>query len=112
MFVLSFKKKNLFKFKFLLKTVTGDTLVLNDGIYKTAISKVKKENITSDIQKLQAGLEIPPPVFFCSIEVNSQMEENRLNYALKCLQREDPTLRVEMNDEQNAGQTIIQGMRF
>jgi translation elongation factor EF-G len=40
------------------------------------------------------------------------MEENRLNYALKCLQREDPTLRVEMNDEQNAGQTIIQGMRF
>jgi elongation factor G len=59
---------------------------------------------------LLAGLQVPPPVFFCSIEVTSQSEENRLSFALKCLQREDPTLRVISNDEETLGQTIIQGM--
>lgn len=92
------------------KTVTGDTIVLSESTYKAAISKVKKESIESDLNHLQASLQIPPPVFFCSVEVASQSEENRLQYALLCLQREDPTLRVELNTEGNWGQTIIQGM--
>lgn len=57
-----------------------------------------------------ADLDIAQPVYFCTVEPNSEAEEKRLNYALECLQREDPSLKVQINDEENNGQTIIQGM--
>ena len=98
-------------FSIYLKTVTGDTIVLNEKIYKSAIQKLEKSHVEADIKLLEAGLQIPPPVFFCSIEVNTQIEENRLKFALNCLQREDPTLKVIFDDEvSNSNQTIIQGM--
>ncbi len=59
---------------------------------------------------LLSELEVPPPVYFCTVEPNSEAEEKRLNYALECLQREDPSMRVLFNDEENFGQTIVQGM--
>jgi elongation factor G len=38
-------------------------------------------------------------------------ETNRLVYALKCLQREDPSLKVQYEDDmENMGQVVIQGM--
>lgn len=49
-------------------------------------------------------------MYFCTVEPSSEAEEKRLNYALECLQREDPSLRVLFNDEDNFGQTKIQGM--
>ena len=56
------------------------------------------------------SLEVAQPVFFCTVEPSSEAEEKRLAYALECLQREDPSLKVIYNDEENFGQTIIQGM--
>ncbi|KAL3875008.1 hypothetical protein ACJMK2_037950 [Sinanodonta woodiana] len=55
-----------------------------------------------------AGLQIPPPVFFCSIEAPSVSSQKVLDLALQCLQREDPSLRVETNPD--TGQTILSGM--
>ena len=57
-----------------------------------------------------ADLDVAQPVYFCTVEPKSEAEEKRLNYALECLQREDPSLKVLLNDEENNGQTIIQGM--
>jgi elongation factor G len=45
-----------------------------------------------------------------TVEPNSESEEKRLLFALECLKREDPSLRVVVNDNDNLGQTIIQGM--
>lgn len=56
------------------------------------------------------NLDVAQPVYFCTVEPASEAEEKRLNYALECLQREDPSLRVLLNDEDNFGQTTIQGM--
>lgn len=56
------------------------------------------------------GVNNTPPVYFCSIESSKEQEERMLNYALECLEREDPSIRVIFNDEENMGQTIIQGM--
>jgi elongation factor G len=59
---------------------------------------------------MEVNVEVPPPVFFCTVEPPSDAEEKRLNFALACLQREDPSLKVLINEEENLGQTIIQGM--
>lgn len=42
-----------------------------------------------------AGLQVPSPVFFCSIEPPSMAYQKDLDLALECLQREDPSLKVE-----------------
>jgi elongation factor G len=55
-------------------------------------------------------MDIPPPVFFCTVEPETDADEKRLNFALQCLQREDPSLKVIFNDDENLGQTILQGM--
>lgn len=63
-----------------------------------------------DHHVLKNNVEVAPPVYFCTVEPRSEAEEKKLNYALECLQREDPSLRVSTNEEDNLGQTIIQGM--
>eukprot|EP00802_Teleaulax_amphioxeia_P006261 Tamp_06265.p1 GENE.Tamp_06265~~Tamp_06265.p1 ORF type:complete len:839 (-),score=198.78 Tamp_06265:241-2724(-) len=76
-----------------LKTTrTGDTLVLSSD--KPAV--------------VMSGLEIPPPVFFCSIEVDSNAEQDKLDAALQCLAREDPSLVVREDPE--TGETQMGGM--
>ena len=59
---------------------------------------------------MSIDLDVPPPVYFCTVEPAAESEEKRLNFALECLQREDPSLRVIINSEENFGQTVIQGM--
>jgi hypothetical protein len=59
-------------------TRTGDTLVLSSDKDKACL----------------LGLEVPPPVFFCTVEVESAAEEKDLNFALDCLAKEDPSLVV------------------
>lgn len=41
-----------------------------------------------------AGVEVPSPVFFCSIEPPSMSHQKALDHALECLQKEDPSLKV------------------
>lgn len=54
------------------------------------------------------GLEAPTPVFFCTIETYSEMTQKQLDVALKNIRREDPSLRVRIDDQ--TGQTILLGM--
>ena len=80
----------------LKETITGDTLV----------SSMKFAQNT----KLRLpGIEVPDPVFFCSIEPPSLSKQKPLELALKNLVREDPSLRLHVGDENN-GQTILSGM--
>lgn len=55
-----------------------------------------------------AGMTIPDPVFFCSIEPPSMAFQKSLEQALECLLREDPSLRIRVDPD--TGQTIIGGM--
>lgn len=70
------------------------------------------ELLTDDTESLDtpvlAGLEIPSPVFFCSVEAPSVSSQKDLDYALECLQREDPSLSAKLNPD--TGQTILCGM--
>lgn len=83
-------------------------MVLNKQIYEKACERLKKED-KDETSLMHVGLDIAPPVFFCTVEPESEAEEKRLNFALECLEREDPSLKVLMNEEENLGQTIIQG---
>ena len=56
-----------------------------------------------------AGVQIPDPVFFCSIEPPSMSAQKSLDIALANLAREDPSLRIEVNEDAN-DQTILSGM--
>ncbi len=76
----------------LKEAVTGDTLA------KGANKKSGK----------LAGIELPDPVFFCTIEPPSMGKQKQLDLALANLAREDPSLRVIQSDQDN-DQTILQG---
>lgn len=41
------------------------------------------------------GINIHPPVFLCSVESESPSVQRKLDLALECLKREDPSLTVE-----------------
>lgn len=51
---------------------------------------------------------VPEPVFFCSVEAPSPSKQKVLENGLIRLQREDPSLKVEM--EKESGQIILSGM--
>lgn len=53
-------------------------------------------------------IQIPPPVFFASIEPNSLKDEKDLHDKLNLLLREDPSLHVTQDED--TGQTLISGM--
>lgn len=100
------------------ETITGDTLVSSASAAQSA-QRAHKNNkstsaelLTDDTESLDtpvlAGLEIPSPVFFCSVEAPSASSQKDLDYALECLQREDPSLSAKLNPD--TGQTILCGM--
>ncbi|CEG49300.1 translation elongation factor g [Plasmopara halstedii] len=74
-------------------TFTGDTLVS------------AKE---SGHHVILPGVQIPKPVFTCSIEAESSAKQKDLETALENLQREDPSFIVTFDDE--TGQTLMSGM--
>ena len=84
----------------LKETITGDTLV----------SSMKFANSHSDLNL--PGVEVPDPVFFCSIEAPSLSKQKALEQALRNLTREDPSLRLQVTDDENnnSDQTILSGM--
>ncbi|XP_050404706.1 ribosome-releasing factor 2, mitochondrial isoform X1 [Patella vulgata] len=97
----------------LKEIITGDTLTNSKSTALAAATKYHtKMNMEADNNNnnlaILAGFEVPSPVFFCSIEPPSLAAQKHLDNALYCLQREDPSLTVEVNEE--TGQTILMGM--
>jgi elongation factor G len=62
----------------------------------------------TSVPLILAGMAIPRPVFFCSIEPPSIGFQKQLDSALEILAREDPSLQVSY--EKDTGQTILGGM--
>lgn len=79
---------------------TGDTLLSYAGNKPTP-----PEPLTS----LQLRpIDVPPPVFFTSVEPHSLSDEKRMQESLALLLREDPSLHVNVDEE--SGQTLLSGM--
>ncbi|XP_006901492.1 PREDICTED: ribosome-releasing factor 2, mitochondrial [Elephantulus edwardii] len=98
----------------LKNTATGDTLVASKSSALAAAHRAKREGDKKHRRSngaerlLLAGVDIPEPVFFCTIEPPSMAKQPDLDHALKCLQREDPSLKVKLDPD--SGQTILCGM--
>uniref|UniRef100_A0AAR2LI35 Elongation factor G2 n=1 Tax=Pygocentrus nattereri TaxID=42514 RepID=A0AAR2LI35_PYGNA len=101
----------------LKQTVTGDTIVSSKASAAAAARRAQKgaeEKRGSALSNREssslvlAGVEVPDPVFFCSIEPPTMSKQADLEHALNCLQREDPSLKVRTDPD--SGQTILCGM--
>ncbi|KAF7195775.1 Ribosome-releasing factor 2, mitochondrial [Pseudocercospora fuligena] len=81
---------------------TGDTLISYHGANP-------KAGPPSPVNTLQLRpIDVPPPVFFVSVEPNSLAEERHIKESLEILLREDPSLHVSVDEE--SGQTHLSGM--
>lgn len=81
---------------------TGDTMVSYTG-------SNPKTGPPGDVKELLLRpIEVPPPVFFVSVEPNSLAEERHVKESLDMLLREDPSLYVSIDEE--SGQTHLAGM--
>ena len=79
---------------------TGDTLVAYHG---------NKSIPPEPLDMLQLRpIEVPPPVFFASIEPRSLREEKEMHEKLALLLREDPSLHITQDED--TGQTLLSGM--
>ncbi|PWA26432.1 hypothetical protein CCH79_00001113 [Gambusia affinis] len=99
----------------LKQTVTGDTIVSSKASAAAAARRAQSDGGTgtkrgdrSDIGIVLSGVEVPDPVFFCTIEPPTTAKQADLENALNCLQREDPSLKVRVDPD--SGQTILCGM--
>ena len=85
-------------------TKTGDTLISLDAEKNAKNSKGKGggvgklSSMESGLLTL-AGISVPEPVFFCSIEAESSSHEKDLVVALERLMIEDPSLSVDFDDD-------------
>jgi len=83
-------------------TRTGDTLISYAGTNP-------KVGPPAPINSLQLRpIDVPPAVFFVSVEPNSLSEEKHIKESLNLLLREDPSLHVTIDEE--SGQTHLSGM--
>lgn len=81
---------------------TGDTLLVYQGLGAN-------KPLPKPIDTLQLRpIDVPPPLFFTSIEPNSLAEEKNLNDSIQLLLREDPSLSVNVDKE--SGQIHLSGM--
>ncbi|XP_036435832.1 ribosome-releasing factor 2, mitochondrial [Colossoma macropomum] len=101
----------------LKQTVTGDTVVSSKASAAAAARRAQKGveekrgsagSGRESSSLVLAGVEVPDPVFFCSIEPPTMSKQADLEHALNCLQREDPSLKVRTDPD--SGQTILCGM--
>ncbi|NWU85462.1 RRF2M factor, partial [Onychorhynchus coronatus] len=97
----------------LKQSATGDTIVSSKASAVAAARRAgrdagEKRSVSDVDSLLLAGVEIPDPVFFCTIEPPSMAKQQDLDNALSCLQREDPSLKVKIDPD--TGQTILCGM--
>ncbi|KAM0716642.1 hypothetical protein Q7P37_008087 [Cladosporium fusiforme] len=83
-------------------TRTGDTLISYAGANP-------KTGPPGDTRTMQLKpIDVPPPVFFVSVEPQSLAEERSVKESLESLLREDPSLHVSIDQE--SGQTHLAGM--
>lgn len=83
-------------------TRTGDTLISYTGANP-------KSGPPPPLNVLQLRpIEVPPAVFFSSVEPHSMSEEKAVKSALDLIVREDPSLQVSEDEE--TGQTLLSGM--
>lgn len=81
---------------------TGDTLIVYRGLQM-------KGSPTGGLNTLQLRpINVPPPVFFTSIEPSSLSEQKHVQESLEILLREDPSLHLSVDEE--SGQTHLAGM--
>ncbi|KAH7076039.1 P-loop containing nucleoside triphosphate hydrolase protein [Paraphoma chrysanthemicola] len=81
---------------------TGDTLIVYRGLQM-------KGSPPGGLSTLQLRpINVPPPVFFTSIEPNSLSEQKHVQESLGILLREDPSLHLSIDEE--SGQTHLAGM--
>ena len=81
---------------------TGDTLITYAGASP-------KTGPPAPLNALQLRpIDVPPAVFFSSIEPHSISETKNVHSALEILVREDPSLTVTQDEE--SGQTLLSGM--
>lgn len=94
----------------LKQTITGDTIVASKASAAAALRQAQNQTKTDkrDINVFLSGVEVPEPVFFCTIEPPSMAKQADLEHALDCLQREDPSLKVRTDPD--SGQTVLCGM--
>nr|XP_045609336.1 ribosome-releasing factor 2, mitochondrial-like [Procambarus clarkii] len=105
--VSSVKAGNIVVVTGLKITSTGDTLVGSYSLANNVQRKLLDE--TKDPQAaMLLGVQVPEPVFFCSVEAPSPSQQKALESALNQLQREDPSLHVTL--DQDTGQTVLSGM--
>lgn len=83
---------------------TGDIAACIGLKYSTTGDTLCDENTPLVLEKM----EFPEPVISMAIEPKSKAEREKLAQALSALSEEDPTFRVQTNQE--TGQTIISGM--
>jgi len=81
---------------------TGDTLL----VYQGSSVKTHPPHPFNELQL--RPIEVPPPLFFTSVEPNSLAEEKHLAETMALLLREDPSLSVSVDAE--SGQTQLAGM--
>ncbi|KAK0150680.1 Ribosome-releasing factor 2, mitochondrial [Merluccius polli] len=93
----------------LKQTVTGDTIVSSKASAAAAARRANRDQAPeTKASVILSGVEVPEPVFFCSIEPPTMAKQADLENALDCLQREDPSLKVRVDPD--SGQTILCGM--
>jgi len=91
----------------LRQSMTGDTVVGSQAAAKAAL-KLQQSEGEDNSGALLASPYIPEPVFFCSIEPPSMAAQKQFELALECISREDPSVRVRIDQE--TGQTVLGGM--
>ena len=83
-----------------VQTYTGDSITSSQATAKAATREFHKTKSadTRDGEEFEApvlaGVEVPTPVFFCSVEPPTMALQKQLDFALECLQKEDPSLKV------------------
>ncbi|EPS44573.1 hypothetical protein H072_1431 [Dactylellina haptotyla CBS 200.50] len=107
---------------------TGDTLINADSVQNLQSSGVtnykhqkrekkfrkkhEKDNgkidVLTDATLQLRPIDVPPPVFFASLEPNSTSDEKGMQDALSIIEREDPSLHISTDDE--SGQMVLSGM--
>ncbi|KHJ42362.1 putative translation elongation factor G [Trichuris suis] len=93
----------------LKETCTGDTLTDKLLSVETSHSKGKSVYPPANRQKLLlAGVSLPDPVYKCIIEPSTVGYQSKLDSALKELVREDPSLRVYIDEDSQ--ETVLEGM--
>lgn len=70
-------------------------------------SEEKKVPTLKELSPILAGPVVPDPVFFCTIEAPSTSQQTNLENALQKLLREDPSLRMKVDE---TGQIFLSGM--